>query len=164
MDKAEFNAEMSRIIDSSLSGADEYARAGRYYDWSNGYGHDHLSLEDTLERVKLALASDDPVERVLAMQLLDVAHRWVSLPEGAWVVFATYKDGWGGPKNTAVWSAHATEEEAKRWSEAWDAHWKANKRSDYLIHYSTVGDYMKEYDRDGVPPHYLRRPDAEAKV
>lgn len=94
------------------------------------------------------LQSDDPYDRVRAYDLSIALSRNVDLPDGTWTVFSTYKDGWGGPGRVALWSAHTTEEDARAWHAAWDAHWKA-KRKEYETHVEP---------RDEVPAHYLRHP------
>lgn len=163
MTKDEFNAEMRRItgLSPSYGGSDEYTYGGRYYDWGGYDLNSRMSIDGVLARVLTALDSDDPVERVLAYQALGLARRFVRLPDDTWVVYSTYKNGWGGEGKTAVWSAHATEEEAKRWCEAWDAHWQKQDAwresgTNYDTKYGPASDIPH-----GVAPHYLRRPDAD---
>ena len=141
---------------------DHYSGGGRYYR-SNGHRLPlPRSVEEILYRALQGLRSDDPLERVLAAALIDEAAHMVSLPlERTWVVYSTYKSGWGGEGRIALWTAHASEDETRRWRDAVHEHWERERpgRNDYDTKYGLAA----EVTPDGVAPHYLRRPDAEVK-
>lgn len=105
------------------------------------------------------IESPNHLDRCRAYVLLDRLRQGVTLPDGTWTVYSTYRDGWGGPGRKAVWSAHETEDDARRWHAAYSAFWAEvpphgtrARRSDYDTHVGRL---------DGVPVEYLRRVGAD---
>lgn len=125
----------------------------------DSYWHDGSTHADPLgiraldaSDLPALLASEDPYDRCRAYVLLDRLRRSVHCPDGTWTVFSTYRDGFGGAGNKALWSAHMNEADARTWHAAWVAKWERNGRNDYDTQVAPM---------DGVPIHYLRHEGAE---
>lgn len=108
------------------------------------------------------LESPNHLDRCRAYVLLDRLRKGATLPDGTWTVYSTYRDGWGGPGRKAIWSAHETEADARRWHAAYRAFWEEvppgrsrPRRSDYDMQVARL---------DGIHVQYLRHAGADPNL
>lgn len=166
MTKAKLYAAFNRLLGAHVPGdADRYSENGRYYRVNSYAPSECASVGELLAEAGRLYDSQDPLERLLAWECIHMAQRRMSLPLDTYVVYSTYKSGWGGKGKVAVWSAHATKEEAERWHKAWDDHW--TKKDEWRpggTDYDTKIGQVRDMPDKHVAPHYLRRPDAEPNI
>lgn len=144
------------------------SEGGRYRLMSVSTSLDTPDLVEALAECQALALSDDPIDRSLLYALMYVLAHSIDVLPDTWVVYSTYKSGWGGEGRIAVWSAHATKAEATRWRKAWDEHWTKKDAwrkggTDYVTRIAQAKTLKGRYGSRSVSASYFRNPEADPK-